>query len=66
MSERKQYIFSFEGSGWNSVYATSKEEAIETALEEYKHSATLNPIPSSFFLRASNEETYQSLLSLFY
>ena len=66
MSERKQYIFSFEGSGWNSVYATSKEGAIETALEEYKHSATLNPIPSSFFLREDNEETYQSLLSLFY
>ena len=66
MSDMKQYIFSFEGSGWNSVYATSKKEAVQAALEEYKHSATLNPIPSSFFLRESNEETYQSLLSLFY
>ena len=66
MSEMKQYIFTFEGGGWNSVYATSKEEAIEKALEEYKDSPSLNPVPSSFFLREDNEEVYQNLLSLFY
>jgi len=66
MSERKQYIFSFEGSGWNSVYATSKEGAIETALEEYKDSPSLNPIPSSFLLKEDNEDVYDNLLSLFY
>ena len=65
-SPLREYLFSFEDGGWNSVYATTKEEAVETALEEYKHSALLNPIPSSFFPKEGNEETYQTLLNMFY
>ena len=51
MSERKQYIFTFEGGGWNSVYALSIDKAIKAAMDEYKDSTSLNPIPSSFLLK---------------
>ena len=66
MSERKQYIFTFEGGGWNSVYATSEEKAIKAAMDEYKDSPSLNPIRSSFLLKEDNEDVYDNLLSLFY
>lgn len=66
MSERKEYIFTFEGGGWNSVYAASEEKAIKAAMEEYKDSTSLNPIPSSFLLKEDNEDVYDNLLSLFY
>ena len=50
MSElkNKQYMFTFEGGGWNTVWAKTKRGAIKAALKEYKDSDTLNPIPTSF------------------
>ena len=33
--ELKEYIFSFEGGGWNTVWAKTKRGAIKAALKEY-------------------------------
>jgi len=60
----KQYMFSFEGGGWNTVWAKTKRGAIRTALKEYKDSEGLNPIPSSFHL--ATEESLAGAMSLFH
>jgi hypothetical protein len=33
--KRKEYMFSFEGGGWNTVWAKTKRGAIKKALKEY-------------------------------
>ena len=66
MSElkNKQYMFTFEGGGWNTVWAKTKRGAIKAALKEYKDSDTLNPIPTSF--HKATEEGLRATMSLFY
>ena len=66
MSElkNKQYMFTFEGGGWNTVWAKTKRGAIKAALKEYKDSDTLNPIPTSF--HKATEEGLRNAMSLFY
>ena len=66
MSElkNKQYMFTFEGGGWNTVWAKTKRGAIKAALKEYKDSDTLNPIPSS--VHKATEEGLRNAMSLFY
>ena len=44
----KQYMFTFESGGWNTVWAKTKRGAIKKAIAEYAYSDTLNPRPSSF------------------
>ena len=46
----KEYMFTFEGGGWNTVLAKTKRGAINAAIKEYAYSDTLNPIPSSVHL----------------
>jgi len=60
----KEYMFTFEGGGWNTVWAKTKRGAIKTALKEYSYSTTLNPIPSSFHV--ATEEGLKVAMSLFY
>lgn len=60
----KQYMFTFEGGGWNTVWAKTLKGAIKAAEKEYKDSPTLNPIPSSVHL--ATEEGLNSAMSLFY
>ena len=60
----KQYMFTFEGGGWNTVWAKTKRGAIKAALKEYKDSDTLNPIPTSF--HKATEEGLRAAMSLFY
>ena len=62
--KNKQYMFTFEGGGWNTVWAKTKRGAIKAALKEYKDSDTLNPIPSSF--HKATEEGLRAAMSLFY
>jgi len=62
--KRKQYMFTFEGGGWNTVWAKTLKGAIKAAEKEYKDSPTLNPIPSSVHL--ATEEGLNSAMSLFY
>ena len=60
----KQYMFTFEGGGWNTVWAKTLKGAIKAAEKEYKDSPTLNPIPSSVHL--ATEEGLAVAMSLFY
>ena len=63
---RVEFMFSFEGGGWNTVYAKTKRGAITQALKEYKNDDDLNPIASTFKRVDKNPESYRSALSLFY
>ena len=60
----KEYMFTFEGGGWNTVWAKTRKGAIKLALKEYKDSPTLNPIPTSVHL--ATESGLKSAMSLFY
>ena len=62
--KRKMYMFTFEGGGWNTVWAKTLKGAIKAAKNEYKDSPTLNPIPSSVHL--ATEQGLQNAMSLFY
>ena len=64
--ERKlrQYMFTFEGGGWNTVWAKSLPGARKQAIAEYKDSPTLNPRLSSVHL--ATESGLERALSLFY
>jgi hypothetical protein len=43
----KEYMFTFEEGGWNTVWAKSLPGARKQAVAEYKDSPTLNPRMSS-------------------
>jgi hypothetical protein len=43
----KQYMFSFEGGGWNTVWAKTLKGGRKEMMSQYGH---LNPIPSSIHL----------------
>ena len=60
----KQYMFTFEGGGWNTVWAKTLKGAIKAAEKEYNDSSTLNPIPSSVHL--ATEKGLKNAMSLFY
>ena len=60
----KQYMFTFESGGWNTVWAKTLKGAIKQAELDWKDSPTLNPIPSSVHL--ATEEGLQNAMSLFY
>ena len=57
----KQYMFTFEGGGWNTVWAKTLKGAIKAAEKEYSN---LNPIPSSVHL--ATEKGLKNAMSLFY
>ena len=63
---RVEWMFSFEGGGWNSVYAKTKKGAITQALKEYKNDDDLNPIASTFKRVDKNPEAYKTCVALFY
>jgi hypothetical protein len=60
----KQYMFTFEGGGWNTIWAKTKKGAIKAALIEYKGSPNLNPRLDSFHI--ATERGLESAMSLFY
>jgi hypothetical protein len=60
----KQYMFTFEGGGWNTVWAKTRKGAIRAALAEYKDSDSLNVIVSSVHL--ATDSGLKSAMSLFY
>ena len=62
--KNKQYMFTFEGGGWNTVWAKTKRGAIKAALKEYKDSDSLNPRIYSFHV--ATEEGLRAAMSLFY
>ena len=60
----KQYMFTFEGGGWNTVWAKTKRGAIKMAVKEYKDSPKLNVIETSVHL--ATPSGLKSAMSLFY
>jgi hypothetical protein len=60
----KEYMFTFEGGGWNTVWAKTRRGAIKKAIAEYAYSDTLNPIPSSVHL--ATERGLKIAMSLFW
>ena len=62
--KNKMYMFTFEGGGWNTVWAKTRKGAVSVALKQYKDSPTLNPIPSSFHL--ATKEGLSAAMSLFH
>ena len=62
--KNKQYMFTFEGGGWNTVWAKTKRGAIKAANAEYKDSDTLNVQEGSVHL--ATESGLKSAMSLFY
>jgi hypothetical protein len=59
----KEYMFGFEGGGWNSVWAKTKRGAIRAAQLEYKES---NLVPNRSSFRLATEQDLKSAMSLFY
>lgn len=66
-SAKYEFLFNFEGGGWNSEYAHTKEEAMELAKAKYStedYKGTCVPDMTTF--RVSTPADYNNLLSLFY
>jgi hypothetical protein len=62
---KKEWFYLFKDGGWNSEYATSKEEAILLAKERWKHLPELTIDEKSFKLVEENKKQYETLLSNF-
>ena len=60
----KQYMFTFEEGGWNTVWAKTLKGAIKAAEIEYKQYPTLNVRKGSVHL--ATESGLKSAMSLFY
>ena len=60
----KEYMFTFEEGGWNTVLAKTKSSAIKIAVEKYKDSKHLNPRIDSF--HEATKEGLDAAMSLFY
>ena len=64
MTHLKEYIFTFEEGGWNTVWAKSLPGARKAAIAEYKDSPTLNPRLDSVHL--ATKDGLESAMSTFY
>ena len=60
----KQYMFTFEGGGWNTIWAKTLRGAKKLAVKEYNYSDTLNVRLDSVHL--ATEDGLKSAMSLFY
>ena len=60
----KQYMFTFEGGGCNTVWAKTLRGAKKLAVKEYNYSDTLNVRLDSVHL--ATEDGLKSAMSLFY
>ena len=64
MSERKQYIFTFEGGGWNTCWAKTLRGAKKLAVQQYADSDTLNVRVDSVHL--ATKAGLRAAMSTFY
>ena len=60
----KQYMFTFEEGGWNTVWAKTLRGAKKLAIQQYKDYPTLNPRVDSVHL--ATEKGLENAMSLFY
>ena len=59
----KEYLFNFEGGGWNSISATNKRQAIKLAKAKYEDAKT--KVDEKSF-RIKTEKDYKNEMSKFY
>lgn len=64
LNERQEWIFNFQGGGWNSILAYTQEEAINEAKAEYKVSKNYSIDEKSFRIATPKETNF--LLASFY
>ena len=64
MTHLKEYIFTFEEGGWNTVWAKSLPGARKAAVAEYKDSPTLTVRLDSVY--RANKGVLESAMSTFY
>tara|TARA_B110000305_G_scaffold29824_1_gene28184 strand:- start:110 stop:310 length:201 start_codon:yes stop_codon:yes gene_type:complete len=62
--ELKEFMFTFEGGGWNTCWAKTRRSAIKEAVRQYKDSESLNVIESSVHL--ATKEGLRTAMSSFY
>ena len=62
--ELKQYMFTFEGGGWNTCWARTLRGAKKLAVQQYADSDTLNVKVSSVHL--ATKEGLKTAMSNFY
>lgn len=62
--QQREYIFTFEEGGWNTVWASTKQNAIDKAIKEYEYTDKLNPIVDS--VRLATKDVLQAAMSTFY
>lgn len=60
----KEYMFTFEEGGWNTVWAKTKKGAIKAAIKEYKSSDGLTVRVDS--VHKATESGLKSAMGLFY
>ena len=60
--KRKEYIFTFKGGGWNTVWAKTLRGAKAAAKKEYAHMKDVEIIESSF--RLTDRKTVNTLWAL--
>jgi len=60
----KQYMFTFQEGGWNTVWAKTLRGAKKLAVQQYKDYPTLNPREDSVHL--ATENGLKNAMSLFY
>jgi hypothetical protein len=60
----KQYMFTFEEGGWNTVWAKTLRGAKKLAIQQYKDYPTLNPRVDSVHL--ATEKGLKTAMSSFY
>ena len=61
---KRRYIFTFEGGGWNTVWAKSLPGAKKQAVLNYAYSDTLNPVLDTVSL--CNDRVLADAMSTFY
>ena len=64
MTHLKEYIFTFEEGGWNTVWAKSLPGARKVAVAEYKDSPTLTVRLDSVY--RANKGVLKAAMSTFY
>ena len=60
----KEYMFTFEEGGWNTVWAKTKKGAIKAAIKEYKSSDGLTVRVDS--VHKATESGLKTAMNLFY
>lgn len=60
----KEYMFTFEEGGWNTVWAKTLRGAKKLCVEQYKDYSNLNPRVDSVHL--ATEQGLKNAMSLFY